>query len=110
MSLRKAVIKIEYLYNEDDHDIPITLTEIAHNGIEGNASIVWDVESDVEVTEREMAKLLREQGSDPEFLLGEDYPICPDCEQIMEFRMVGNAINFQDKTLVEECYCPDCDE
>ena len=113
MALRKAVIQIEYLY-DDEEGIPQNIEAMGREARDGSASAVFEVLSNDVVSKKTMAELLCKQGSDPEFLLGEEWQdenhLCPECQQKMSFRMVGNEVNPEDKTLVEEHFCPDCDK
>lgn len=49
------------------------LQRVAWEAVEGSYSWHYQTVSQITVTPKEMAELLMSQGSDPEFLLGEDY-------------------------------------
>lgn len=62
----KTVVKVEVL-SEDQPVRFDTLDGLHYNITEGHCSGVHNVESSEEVSAKVMAKLLQEQGSDPEF-------------------------------------------
>lgn len=69
--LYKTIIKIEVLSNGPY--APENIENIAHDIIEGDCSGTWDIESEESLSELEMAAALQKQGSDPGFLLGDDW-------------------------------------
>jgi hypothetical protein len=72
--LYRTVITVEVLSNGPFIFSGINgLADLAYNVTEGDCSGHAEVTSSQEVTPKEMAKLLEAQGSDPSFLLGEDW-------------------------------------
>lgn len=73
----RAIYQVEYL---SDYPPPHTedLSRIDYDITEGGASGKVTVVSVEHVTREKMAELLVNQGSDPEFLLGEDDPSSAD--------------------------------
>lgn len=67
----RTVIKVEVLSEDPYH--PQSLKQIARDTYDGDCSGHWEVESSQEVPPAEMAKLLEKQGSDPAFLLGDEW-------------------------------------
>jgi hypothetical protein len=61
----RTVIEVEVL-SEEPYD-PQTLGGIAHDIMNGDCSGQWEVKENMEVDGPTMAKMLQEQGSDPEF-------------------------------------------
>jgi hypothetical protein len=72
--LKKATFKIVVLYNSEEVTSPEdwSPSSIAHLVTQGPCSGQLTLESDVELTREQMEEALIEQGSDPEFLLGEE--------------------------------------
>lgn len=69
----KTVVKITVLSEDEPLKDGISLEEIAYEITDGHCSGDIVIQSRTEVKAREMAKLLMEQGSDPEFFrLDED--------------------------------------
>ena len=70
----RTLIQVEVLSEEPYN--PESLAEVANDIVQGDCSGKWDVKLQTEVTGRTMAKLLQDQGSDPEFFMltedGED--------------------------------------
>jgi len=71
MELYRTIIKIEIL-SEGPYD-PDDISSVAYDIVEGDCSGSWEIESSETLTELEMAAALEKQGSDPSFILGEDW-------------------------------------
>ena len=72
MALYRIVYKIEVLADTPMHHDPIDLAGINYAITEGHASGQFLETKTEEVSRERMAELLIAQGSDPEFLLGEE--------------------------------------
>lgn len=70
MTFHKTVISIEIL--SDGPYVAESLEKIYHDITDGDCSGVWNVIETAELTRSEMSDALIEQGSDPEFLFGDD--------------------------------------
>jgi len=66
----RTLFQLEVLSDRPSTDYSIS--EIAHEGVEGDFSVKTIVMSVDEVNKEQMAELLIAQGSDPEFLIQED--------------------------------------
>ena len=74
MSLRRAVIEIELLFDDEiENPLPYdSLERIWESMTTGHVSGQWTIKKDEVVGRRRMANLLRKQHSDPSFLLGDE--------------------------------------
>lgn len=68
--LYRTVFVVEVLSNEPRDDW--SLKEIAHDIVSGDSSGIYEVLDSREISKKDMAEALQRQGSDPEFLLGEE--------------------------------------
>lgn len=78
MPLRRTIYQVELLSNSEDYTAGfdpanMSLQEIAHEITAGGMSGTVNCLSNEELSPESMAYALREQGSDPELLLGEDW-------------------------------------
>jgi hypothetical protein len=70
---RRTVIQVEVLSDDKDRDFGnMDLDDIAYSITDGGCRGTFRVVSDKRVTGKEMAKLVRAQGSDPEFFQIDD--------------------------------------
>lgn len=72
MKLYRQVFEIEVL-SEGEPLNDVSLEDISYEITDGHSSGVFKETVREEVTSDKMAELLKAQGSDPTFLLGEDY-------------------------------------
>ncbi len=73
MSLRRTVLRVEVLYDDSSYVPDLgSLAQVADFIVTGDGSGQVTIESDEELTRNEMKEALIAQGSDPEFLLGEE--------------------------------------
>lgn len=80
MTFHKTVISIEVL-SEGPYK-PTLLEDVHHDITDGQCSGVWSITGTSQLTREQMAEALIAQGSDPEFLLGDDeYDGQPDESQ-----------------------------
>ena len=68
--LQKTVIRVEVL--SDTHYDPQTLADVHMDITEGDCSGKWNIIEQVELSKKDMSDALIAQGSDPQFLLGEN--------------------------------------
>lgn len=66
----RTVIEVEVLTKGDY--APDDLGDVARDITHGDASGKWEVKAQEEVTRDQMRELLKKQGSDPAFLLGDE--------------------------------------
>lgn len=84
----RTIIKIEVL-SEDPYD-PETLQQVHYDIKDGDCSGQWSVVSSQQLNRHQVEQLLIEQGSDPSFLLSEEYS-----------KMSGNGYELEDGGVIE---------
>jgi len=69
----KTILMVEILHSSDDPDpIDMDLSEIGEEGIDGSFSVVTKDLVKTELTREEMQAACIAQGSDPEFIVGDE--------------------------------------
>lgn len=95
---QKTIFEVEVLSN--GYVVDCSLSQLADEIYNGDYSGIFRVVSRESLTTEEMSEALTKQGTDPEFILGDDYVLPNDVKKVLDFIYETIEDQYEDITLI----------